>query len=95
MAERKMEKDQDNQTTLKILKVAKYELDRSRELGYGNKENEKEYAALDEMLKKLRDKIEKNESSPSEFESLKNRMKAFLGHFKKERQQPATTTTTK
>jgi hypothetical protein len=68
------EKDRDG--ALKLLAVARNELDRAKELGYAG--NDPEYAALNKAISDLEVQLKGHEDATSAFSRLKERMTAFF-----------------
>lgn len=75
-AEDILEKENDKENALKLVNEAKFELKRSIELGY--LEKDEKYRALNEELTDLENKINKNQKSTSSFRSLKEKFRDFL-----------------
>lgn len=80
------ERYQDNKAIAsKLLEMARFELERARELGYISK-SDADYSALNDTIKDIQKQMDSNNRNPSMFSSLKNRMEAFLKkHFEKKK----------
>lgn len=85
LAEEK-EKENNREAALKLLTLARYELERSKALGYLSKD-EREFVALNDSFKDLERQINNQTSNPSAFQSLKEKFSAFLKRYFGERKQ--------
>jgi hypothetical protein len=85
LAEEK-QKENNKDAALRLLTLARYELERTKALGYMSKD-ESEYNALNESFRNLEKQINNNTSTPSAFQSLKERFNAFLKRYFGERKQ--------
>lgn len=69
-------RDKDKDGAQKLLDEAKYEIERSKELGYAG--NDPEYAALDKAISDLESQLKGNGDTASAFSSLKEKVSAFF-----------------
>ncbi|MGH9645060.1 MAG: YfdX family protein, partial [Terriglobales bacterium] len=67
---------QDKNSAQNLLKVAKNEVERARELGYTGKD--KEYADLNNQISSLEKQLRGNQDASAAFSKLKEKMSAFL-----------------
>jgi hypothetical protein len=74
LAEEQKEK---KEIALKLLNLARYELERAMELGYVAKDDQ-DYISLNDSIKDLEKQINANTSTPSAFQSLKDRIEGFF-----------------
>lgn len=83
-AEQKYKQDKDG--ALVLIDDARYELERARDLGYVEK-NDEEYTALNDAIKDLENQVKGNQGNDSAFHNLKNKLGAFWKrHFEKKKQ---------
>jgi hypothetical protein len=68
--------DRDRDSALKLLAVARNELDRAKELGYAG--NDPEYAALNKAISDLEAQLKGHEDATSAFSRLKEKVAAFF-----------------
>jgi hypothetical protein len=68
--------NKDKDAVSKFLNLAKYEIDRAKELGY--KGDDEGYASLNDAIKSIKENIEHDQNNTSTFASLKERLKTFL-----------------
>jgi cell division protein ZapA (FtsZ GTPase activity inhibitor) len=76
-------RQKDKDTALKLLAVARSELDRAKELGYAG--NDPEYLALDKSISDVEKQIKSNGDSNSVFASLRQKVDQL---FKKQSESP-------
>jgi hypothetical protein len=69
-------RDKDKDEAKKLLDTAKYEIERSKELGYAG--NDPEYAALDKAISDLESQLKGGGDTASAFNALKERVASFF-----------------
>ena len=69
-------KNKDKDAVLKLIDLAKDEIERAKELGY--KGRDEEYTVLNDAIKNIKEKVESNQNSTSAFGSLKDKLRAFV-----------------
>ncbi|MBS4168177.1 YfdX family protein [Parachlamydia sp. AcF125] len=81
-AEGNLEKERNKENALKLVNKAHFELRRSIELGYLEK-NSEEHRSLNEKFADLENKIKSDQKATSVFQSLKDKFRDFLRFFSK------------